>query len=298
MSAPESLDGNGVVRICYVAGRYLIFEAESAALLRRKENASGTLAGTIPQQPTQNIYLGLPVELRAEEACCLVRNGSAYVVDIASAHLDVFRDARNVNESKLGRRAYIDTLRASKRAAHHAMNAMMTKKQLEASARQGQRGGESPWNNISGRDAEAYEQKGRDSSRQTTTKAIAVENKLALTLSSSNKLLQKQAQPILRPQTPTGALCCHLHATGYYMTPGLRFGARYSVYPGDPLRFHAHFMANEYGWEEEIPVLDIVGGGRLATAVKKSFLIGGQCESPKIYLPDSVRTYSIEWAAM
>lgn len=82
------------------------------------------------------------------------------------------------------------------------------------------------------------------------------------------------------------------------MTPGLRFGAQYSIYPGDPLRFHAHFMANQYDWCQEIPILDIVGGGRLATAVKKAFLIGG--EQPATEATDNltVRTFSVEWAGM
>jgi tRNA-splicing endonuclease subunit Sen34 len=83
------------------------------------------------------------------------------------------------------------------------------------------------------------------------------------------------------------------------MTPGLRFGAKYSVYPGDPLRFHAHFMANQYGWDEEIPILDIVAGGRLATAVKKAYLIGGQQPQTDESVDDRrMRTFSIEWAAM
>ena len=92
-----------------------------------------------------------------------------------------------------------------------------------------------------------------------------------------------QASPFVR----------YLQRTGYYMTPGLRFGSMYSVYPGDPLRFHAHFMANEYGWEEEFSMLDIVGGGRLATAVKKAFLIGGKPEEG-----GEIKTFSIEWASM
>jgi len=47
------------------------------------------------------------------------------------------------------------------------------------------------------------------------------------------------------------------------MTPGLRFGCHYTVYPGDPLRFHSHFLATGADWDEEFDLLDIVGGGRL-----------------------------------
>uniref|UniRef100_A0A8H7N6T3 tRNA-intron lyase n=1 Tax=Bionectria ochroleuca TaxID=29856 RepID=A0A8H7N6T3_BIOOC len=58
--------------------------------------------------------------------------------------------------------------------------------------------------------------------------------------------------------TPEGPLARYLQDGGYHTTPGLRFGSEYSVYPGDPLRFHAHFMANQYDWDEEIPILDII----------------------------------------
>jgi tRNA-splicing endonuclease subunit Sen34 len=81
------------------------------------------------------------------------------------------------------------------------------------------------------------------------------------------------------------------------MTPGLRFGAQLSVYPGDPLRFHAHYLANQYDWEDEIPLLDVVSGGRLSTTVKKGFLIGGADTRPGSQL-DTGRIFCIEWAGM
>ena len=54
------------------------------------------------------------------------------------------------------------------------------------------------------------------------------------------------------------------------------------VYPGDPLRFHSHFLAVGYGWEEEIELLSLVGGGRLGTGVKKGFLVGGKVEKGEV----------------
>lgn len=83
------------------------------------------------------------------------------------------------------------------------------------------------------------------------------------------------------------------------MTPGLRFGCDYTVYPGDPLRFHSHFVATGYEWDEEIRLLDIVGGGRLGTGVKKGFLIGGENpERKSTGEDDRVRTFCIEWGGM
>lgn len=95
------------------------------------------------------------------------------------------------------------------------------------------------------------------------------------------------------------ALRAHLADRGYYTTPGLRFGGALSVYPGDPFRYHAHFVANSYGWDEPIKMLDVVGTGRLATGVKKGLLIGGaRPVSNEKGDGAEVRTFTLEWAAI
>ena len=81
--------------------------------------------------------------------------------------------------------------------------------------------------------------------------------------------------PSPTPPSPQTSLHNHLHTPGYTLTPGLRFGAQFSVYPGDPLRFHSHFLANAYEWDEEFDLIDLIAGGRLGTGVKKGWMIGG-----------------------
>ena len=87
-----------------------------------------------------------------------------------------------------------------------------------------------------------------------------------------------------------------LHSRGYFFMPGLRFGCNYSVYPGDPLRYHSHFLATGLGWDEKFDLLDIVGGGRLGTGTKKAYMVGG--EDPMAPKQESVRAFSVEWASM
>lgn len=81
----------------------------------------------------------------------------------------------------------------------------------------------------------------------------------------------------------------HLHENGYFLSPGLRFGCQYMAYPGDPLRFHSHFVVTGMEWDEEIEMKDVVGGGRLGTGVKKAWMVGGEDGEGK------VRTFCIEW---
>lgn len=93
-----------------------------------------------------------------------------------------------------------------------------------------------------------------------------------------------------------------LHSRGYFFMPGLRFGCNYSVYPGDPLRYHSHFLATGLGWDEQFDLLDIVGGGRLGTGTKKAYMVGGEdpkaVEAAKEDGKDAVRAFSVEWASM
>lgn len=103
------------------------------------------------------------------------------------------------------------------------------------------------------------------------------------------------------PTVPTSyPVYKHLHENGYFMAPGLRFGCQYMAYPGDPLRFHSHFLCNGMDWEEEFDLLDLVGGGRLGTGVKKGFLIGGEEDQAKQSegKASNVRAFCIEWGGM
>lgn len=106
----------------------------------------------------------------------------------------------------------------------------------------------------------------------------------------------QEALPL--PEVPSSyPLFKHLHEKTYFMSPGLRFGCQYTAYPGDPLRFHSHFLCSGMDWDEEFDLLDIVGGGRLGTGVKKGYLIGGQ-EPHEAGEQKDVRTFCIEWGGM
>lgn len=143
----------------------------------------------------------------------------------------------------------------------------------------------------------------------------------AVTPATSYPLLQTppmvSAAKLPRVKPSSYALFKHLHSLSYFLSPGLRFGCQFSVYPGDPLRFHSHFLAVATDWDEEIDLLDLVGGGRLGTGVKKGWLIGGVNEGGSGQSverhenhPDSrktehanqgdsnVRTFCIEWGGM
>jgi tRNA splicing endonuclease len=61
-------------------------------------------------------------------------------------------------------------------------------------------------------------------------------------------------------------------------------------------RFHSHFLVNGMDWDEEFDLLSLTAQGRLATGVKKSYLIGGEAESDT--KEEQCRAFCVEWAGM
>lgn len=63
---------------------------------------------------------------------------------------------------------------------------------------------------------------------------------------------------------------------GHHLLPGMRFGGTFVSYPGDPLRYHAQQIveSREY-YNEDIGLFKISNRGRLATGVRKVWVVGG-----------------------
>lgn len=77
-----------------------------------------------------------------------------------------------------------------------------------------------------------------------------------------------------------------------FLSAAGKFGGDFLVYPGDPLRFHAHYIAQCWAPGDPIPLQDLVSAGRLGTSVRKTLLL---C-SPQ---PDGKVVYtSLQWASL
>ncbi|KAG1131805.1 hypothetical protein G6F37_006361 [Rhizopus arrhizus] len=79
----------------------------------------------------------------------------------------------------------------------------------------------------------------------------------------------------------------------YHITSGYKFGGDYLLYPGDPMCFHSQFIVSVKKEKEAILPKEIVLMGRLATNVKKMFLLAGPREDGA---KNEMMTYSVEWA--
>ncbi|TGO89625.1 hypothetical protein BPOR_0100g00070 [Botrytis porri] len=274
------------VAISFIAGRYLLFDIDVVTHLRRTYHICGVLTGTIPQIPQQNLFLGLPVELLPEEAKVLVDKKIAYIVEDTPWHKQNFSSLEG-----LVRKKYLESLKTEAFKAKRAADTEARKRTEHALAKKALKGGSGSLPSTSR--PSNYSQDAISNESDPLFEDERPASRVSSVASSSTKSWD--------PSVPSSyPLFAHLHSRDYFMTPGLRFGCDYTVYPGDPLRFHSHFVATGYEWDEDIRLLDIVGGGRLGTGVKKGFLIGGESPEQKLVEEenDGVRTFCIEWGGM
>jgi tRNA-splicing endonuclease subunit Sen34 len=298
------------IPISVVAGRYLLFDINVVTYLRRTYNICGVLIGSIPQIPQQNVFLGLPVELLPEEAKLLVQKEAAYIVDTAAWHQEKFSTLKGAD-----RRKYLNSLRSEGRRAQQIAEENSRKRVERGLAKQALlKAAKEPMpltttNDGSGTDIDTCKTEDSESilfnhagmTLPTLSPTMTSPSSYTVTPTSTYTLLQSASDSPKQLNMPVPAsypLFAHLHALSYFITPGLRFGCDYTIYPGDPLRFHSHFLAAGYDWDEDIPLMDLVGGGRLGTGVKKGFLIGGKGPTESIEDDAGVRTFCIEWGGM
>ncbi|KAI7826681.1 tRNA intron endonuclease [Kickxella alabastrina] len=77
---------------------------------------------------------------------------------------------------------------------------------------------------------------------------------------------------------PLTTHCCgqslpDLHSRGYYLTRGLKYGADYLLYPGEPMRYHSSHAVTLVDHGVSITPRELITLGRLGTAVKKIRLL-------------------------
>ncbi|KAL8861676.1 MAG: hypothetical protein Q9178_001877 [Gyalolechia marmorata] len=304
---------DNVVKDDTIRKRYLLYDIDTVTWLRRTHNILGVFIGSLPQSPQQNVFLGLPLELQPEEATLLVEKGLAFIVDDFQSH----KKAIKTPSVELA-----NYKAAVRKEGYAAAKAVVKHKQLrtqEALQRLKVRQAVPDTDNTvekEDHDASIFDTPPESSSDPTSSSLIPYSSTPTTSYPPILAPSEQASLPLPEVSASSYALFKHLHSFGYFMSPGLRFGCQFSVYPGDPLRFHSHFLATSYDWDEEIDLLGLIGGGRLGTGVKKGWLIGGavknsddnekpdptpkddQSQELKKSKGSNVRTFCIEWGGM
>jgi len=86
--------------------------------------------------------------------------------------------------------------------------------------------------------------------------------------------LRKKARKLYENFDAKYAVYRDLRGQGLIVTPGMKFGCDFAVYQYGPGVDHAPYMVSVRKASDEITATDVVKAGRLATTVRKRFIIG------------------------
>lgn len=318
------------IPIYHVAHHYYLYHLPHIMHLRIHYRIAGALIGSLPQSPQQNVFLGLPVKLLPEEVRLLVDARVCYIIDDVVAHREGLASATleaknryNQGLKDTGKAFSLERARASKERWELKKQQKRIASSERASSIDDTLDSQTETVNSEADTADESLFSADDTAAESTDLDLDEDSASALSTSEPDAvglaITPTTSYPLLGPSDPLSTpshevttprsypLFKHLAthpAHTFFLTPGLRFGCQYLVYPGDPLRFHSHFLAINRGWDEEMDLLTLVGGGRLGTGVKKGFLVGGVVPSSDDTAAgakdehNDVRVFCLEWAGM
>ncbi|XP_072345225.1 tRNA-splicing endonuclease subunit Sen34 [Scyliorhinus torazame] len=270
-----------MILIHVAEGQALVWSAEEARELRERHGLCGTPVGSLARQPRQNGRLGLPLRLLPEEATLLAERGLALLVKARGRG----GAGPGPSEEEQGNGQLLERLHADqralaleeKRALLEGLSEHIKQGRQMKRGRRRQPGAGSEAVDVSLGPSRELEDLDRNFS-------FTLENTLTQIHTSCPHARQLDVVNWRVPSTdwhypgdPAHALryCVFkdLHDKGYQLTSGGKFGGDYLIYPGDPMRFHAHFIAICVPYEEGLPLHDTVTAGRLGSNVKKTVLL-------------------------
>ncbi|KAJ7063151.1 hypothetical protein C8F01DRAFT_1055343 [Mycena amicta] len=278
-----------------------VWDVQDIASLRSKHRICGLFTGTLPHLSQQNLFLGVPMVLMPEEVVLLVENDVVILVDDPKAHIQPSlmqlkrwgsedkesallqiaqsasssKEAPPLSEEAVKKRRDRETKRAAK-AAKTPSDDLLAAEEEEVPAAASQLDGQ--YTVLIPASASSYEWYD-DSSCGYTTLASA---KAAGIWDYPSDLQERAKCGVFRD----------LWEQGMFVGIGIRFGGDYLVYPGDPLRYHAHFSASVLeSPTASLTPMEIVAHGRLGTVTKKAHLLCGWDDTKK-----EASYVTIEWA--
>ncbi|KAJ7685032.1 hypothetical protein DFH06DRAFT_1074062 [Mycena polygramma] len=282
-----------------------VWDVEDIATIRSKHRLCGVFTGTLPHLSQQNLFLGVPMVLLPEEAVFLVENKLAVLVDDPKAHIQPSAaelQRWSVKEKEVAQLQLAQLAAAAKDSPAMSEEAVKKRKERELK-----------------RAAEAAKAAGAvlEADNSVFDPEIAgippplVDTQYTVIIPASSTSFEwyhdstcvyttipsaKEAGIWEYPSNLHERAKCGvfrgLWEQGMYMGGGIKFGGDYLVYPGDPLRYHAHFSATVLESPTfSLTPMEIVAHGRLGTVTKKSHLLCGWDDDKK-----QVSYLSIEWA--
>lgn len=265
--------GDYTIAISMVAGKAMLFDLEDIKRARGL-GIVGVLSGTLPAAPQQNMFLGVPLQLMSEECLWLIRSGYARLLpdDLMIRDIYTHLTEDDIVQLQLGAE---DDLNAQKRVKVEQHEKKMAKLGMKKYRQ----------------DDKLISQGLSVTVHDTPSRLPNYE--LFKTIYKKSSRSQRYLINKIKIDELQYKIFSYLRSRGYFLAPGIRFGGKFIAYPGDPLRFHAHLIVNDVKWNDDIGLINIVGGGRLATGVKKLWVVASEPDSTE---EEDIQCFSIEWA--
>ncbi|KAK2895049.1 hypothetical protein QQF64_011812 [Cirrhinus molitorella] len=259
----------------------------------RSVGVIGALVGSLARQPRQNVRLGRPLELLQEEALLLgdTNTAAASLQPQDCGDEEVHSEAVRQYEAGL-ESSYKEQCTLALEDKKTVMRRIMNEKE---------NGTDDSGNAIRDR------LNALDQSFRFPRSAMAIQlctARAGFSHCPEERSFHSTDWPMPRDERLDTRFCVYrdLRNKGFYLTSAGKFGGDFLVYPGDPLRFHSHFIALCISMDEELPLSDILAIARLGSNVKKTVLLCSPRSRGETGKDESVEgdvVYSsLQWSSM
>ncbi|KAI9141833.1 hypothetical protein BKA69DRAFT_1071451 [Paraphysoderma sedebokerense] len=249
----------------------------------RNHRIVGALIGSLPRAPQQNIFFGLPLVLNQEEVTLLLDEEIIVLVKDSGFESRIAERIRSMDSD------HQETSGSSK-------NHLITPTSHFGSATKSLDNDEL---NSSNEDISncSINLNDLDSAKYATTLSEAWKKGL---WNFPEKEIDWDSYFIFK----------HLWKQGLFITEGSKFGGRWLGYPGDPTRYHSHYIITIIPYRSSFSPLDIIAFGRLGTSTKKTHVVcsvqsqggeqdgiveGSKLDTYQRWKLKDVIHYTIEW---
>ncbi|XP_062606664.1 tRNA-splicing endonuclease subunit Sen34-like [Saccostrea cucullata] len=272
----------------------LVWSSKDAVELREEWRIVGCLIGCLPRLPRQNNHLGLPLQLSKEEVTLMLEKGAIILVDGNSGlretsaqekeEFDEYREQSYQNQVEMFREE-------RKREIHQNMGNIIEGKKKKARM-------ELEEKKSCGEVTEEVNEEEDFSIDVDKVPIPPIPKKFSLVqLFTESPYVDEEVPAVWSfPTTERDHLRYHVYRDlwnqGYFLSNGSKFGGDFLVYPGDPSRFHSHYIAICIPHDKRMSALDLVSMGRLGSNVRKTVLMCSEGE-------DGTITYtSLQWTGI
>ncbi|XP_021374918.1 tRNA-splicing endonuclease subunit Sen34-like [Mizuhopecten yessoensis] len=285
------------IKLFVCSDNVLVWNAEDVSFLRDEMRVVGNQIGCLPRFPRQNSFLGLPLLLMPEEVSLLLNKGVADLEkgdnpletptqqQIEEYHqlcdesykeqVELFREERK-REIEQNLPKIIDGKKEKRR------------KEIEEKKKAGEEVDESELDKEITIDVDSI-----------PIPSLPRNHALVQLFTESPWKGEKSGGDMASwnfPSTEKEKIRCRvfqdLWEKGNFLTSGAKFGGDFLVYPGDPGKFHSHYVAICMEHQKNLTPLDLVAMGRLGSNVKKTVVL---CSLDQ---EDHLQYTSLQWTGI